>query len=412
MKRHSLLFLPVLFIAGCGSHPEEAPPKLIVEVKVAKAESAEVRVTVRGPAFVFAREQANIGARFTAPIRKLLARKGDNVSAGQVLAQLDNRDLLAQRDEAAAAVTDAEANLQRVTSGTLPTDIERARGQAAGAEAALNQAQKFYDRRRQLFEQGAIPQRDLLLSETELTQAKANHEVAKRSLDLLQNQSRDKEILMAKSKVEQAQARLALIKAQVDFAEIRSTSAGTITEQFMFPGDMAKPDAPIFTVMDLAVAVARVQIPEAEAAAVRSGAACTFVPADAAGTSFAGRISVVNQAVDPARRTVECWCEIPNSKRALRAGAFGQAAIVTGIAPDSIVVPVAAVQFVEGTPKGVVMVAGAKGLAVKKEVETGDIFDGKVQIRTGLNAGDSVIVQGAYGLAEGTQVRVQGGKKQ
>ena len=209
-------------------------------------------MTVRGPAFVFAREQANISARITAPIRKLLARKGDNVAAGQVLAQLDNRDLLAQRDEAAAAVTDAEANLQRVTSGTLPTDIERARGQAASAEAALNQAQKFYDRRRQLFEQGAIPQRDLLLSETELAQAKANHEVAKRALDLLQNQSRDKDILMAKSKVEQAQARLSLVKAQLDFAEIRSTSAGTITEQFMFPGDMAKPDAPIFTVMDLA----------------------------------------------------------------------------------------------------------------------------------------------------------------
>jgi HlyD family secretion protein len=412
MKPQYLLFLSIFFLPGCGSNPEEAPPNTIVEVQVAKAEIADVKMTVRAPAFIFAREQANIGARITAPIRKLLVRKGDNVGAGQVLAQLDNQDLLAQRDEAAAAVTDADANLQRMTSGTLPTDIERARGETAGAEAALNQAQKFYERRHRLFEQGAIPERDLQLSETELTQAKTNHEVAKRALDLLQNQSRDQEILMAKSKVVQAQARLALIKAQLEFAEIRSTSAGTITEQFMYPGDMAKPDAPIFTVMDLAVAVARAQIPESEATEVRSGEACAFVPADAAGNSFDGRISVVNQAIDPARRTVESWCEIPNPKRALRAGAFGQVLIVTGVEPNSIVVPLAAVQFVEGAKKGVVMVAGDKALAVKKEVETGEVFDGKVQIRSGLSAGDSVIVQGAYGLVEGTQIRMREDKKQ
>ena len=270
---------------------------------------------------------------------------------------------------------------------------------------------KFYDRRRQLFEQGAIPQRDVLVSETELAQAKANHEVAKKSLDLLQTQSRDKDILMARSKVEQAQARLSLVKTQLDFAEIRSPFPGTITEQFMFPGDMAKPDAPIFTVMDLSVAVARTQIPDSESVAVRTGAVCEFAPSDAAGTTFAGRISVVNQAIDPGRRTVEAWCEIPNSKRTLRAGAFGQVRIVTGVEPKSVVVPLAAVQFAEGSKKGVVMVAGDKGVAVKKEVETGDVFDGKVQIKGGLSAGESVIVQGAYGLAEGTQIRVQEEKK-
>ena len=412
MKRHSLLYLPALFLAGCGPHAEETPPKPVVDVKVAKAELAEVKVTVRGPAFVFAREQANIGSRITAPIRKLLARKGDNVAAGQLLAQLDNRDLLAQRDEAAAAVTDAEANLQRVTSGTLPTEIERARGQVASTEAGLNQAQKFYDRRRQLFEQGAIPQRDVLLSETELTQAKTNHEVAKRALDLLQNQSRDKDILMAKSKVEQAQARLTLIKTQLDFTEIRSTSAGTITEQFMFPGDMAKPDAPIFTVMDLSIAVVRVQLPESEVSGVRVGSWCAFTAADGGGASFDGRISVLNQAVDPARRTVETWCEIPNPKRVLRSGAFGQALIVTGTAARSVIVPLAAVQFAEGSKKGVVMVASDKGVALKKEVETGEVYEGKVQVKSGVNAGDSVIVEGGYGLPEGTQVRLRVETKQ
>ncbi len=406
MRKRSLIFLFLVALAGCSS-PEETPPSPVVDVKVAKAGTADVKITVRAPATVFAREQANISSRVTAPIHKLLVRKGDNVAAGQVLAQLDNRDLLAQQREALAAVTDAEANLQRMTTGTLPTDVERARGQVVSAEAALNQAQKIHDRRRQLFDQGAIPQRELLVSQTELAQARASYEVAKNTLDLLQNQSRDKDILIARSKVEQAQARLALVRAQLEFTEIRSATAGTITEQFMFPGDMAKPDAPLFTVMDLSVAVARAQMPESAAVAVRVGEPCTFVPSDNRGASFGGRVSMVNQAVDPARQTVEAWCEIPNPRRLLRGGVFGQAMIVTGIAPKSVVVPLTAVQLTEGTKKGFVMVVGDKGAATKKEVEIGEVIEGTVQVKSGLTAGDSVIVQGAYGLPEGTQVRVQ-----
>jgi multidrug efflux pump subunit AcrA (membrane-fusion protein) len=69
------------------------------------------------------------------------------------------------------------------------------------------------------------------------------------------------------------------------------------------------------------------------------------------------------------------------------------------------------VQFVEGTKKGLVMVAGDKSLAVKKEVETGEVFDGKVQIISGLKAGAMAIILGGYGLPEGTQVRIQEEKK-
>jgi multidrug efflux pump subunit AcrA (membrane-fusion protein) len=406
-------FLPafaLLALAGCATK-EEAPPKPVVEVKVARAEQADVHLSVQAPAYIFGRQQANLNSRVTAPIRRLLVRKGDNVAAGQLLAELDNRDLVALRDQAAAAVTDAEASLQRTTSATLPTDIERARGQAAGAAAAFNQAKKLYQRRKQLFEQGAIPQRDLLSAETDLAQARANDEVARKTYDLMLNQSRDRDIVMAKSRLDQARAQLSLNQAQLDYAAIRSPFAGTVTEQFQFPGDMAKPDAPIFTVMDVDVVEARAQVSETDAAAVHVGAACTFTQSDDAEHAVTGRISIVNQAVDPARRTVEVWCEMANPKRALRAGAFGKVAVVTGVETGGVVVPVSAVQFAEGTGKGVVMVAGDKNLALKREVETGVTFDGKVHIKSGLKAGETIIVQGAYGLVEGTQIKVAGEKQ-
>ena len=404
--RYSAVLSLALLLSGCAHQDEEAPQKAVVAVKVARAETAEVRLTVNAPATIFPREQANILARITAHIRELRARKADSVAAGQVLAVLESRDILAQRDEARAALENAQANLLKMSAGTIPTDIEKARGQVASAQAALNQAEKNHTRRSELYRQGAIPGRDLLASETDLKQAQTTYDVAKRTLDLLEQQSRKQDVLIAESQVEQAKAHLATVEAQLQFAEIRSPFAGTITDQFMYPGDLAKPDTPIFTVMDLTVAVARAQVPESQVAGVRSGQACSFASVDSSSAGSGGRISVVNGSVDPAKRTVEVWCEISNPERRLRAGAFGNVIITTGTVPNSLVVPVPAVQFSEGTRSGSVYVVDAQHLAHKVDVETGERFQGNVQVTKGLSAGDQVIVEGGYGLPDGTQVKV------
>lgn len=409
--KHKLacLFL-ILALAGCARKNEESP-KPVVEVKTATVEQADLDVVVHGPATVFPIAQANLASRLTAPLRELLVGKGDTVSRGQVLARLEKTDLLAQHAEAAAAVTDAEATLEKTVNGTLPTDIERARGQAAMAAASLQQAQKFYDRRKQLYEQGAIPQRDLLVSETDLSLAKTNFEVARKSLQLLEGQSKASDIQIARSRVEQSKGRLGNIAAQLQFTEIRAPFAGTLIEQFVFPGDMAKPDAPVFTLADLSTAVARAQVPEAEAAALRRGQPCSLAPSDDPEASYGGKLTVVNQAVDPARRTVEAWCEIPNAKRPLRAGIFGTLTIVTGRLTKSLAVPLKAVQFEEGTRKGFVMVV-AGGRAAKRAVETGPRVGDRVPVHSGVKAGETVIVEGGYGVPDGTEVKTARGSKE
>ena len=400
------LFLWPLLLSGCAHH-DEGEPKPVVAVKVARAELETIRVSVSAPATIFPRQQANVASRLTAPIRSLKVRKGDKVSAGQILVVLENRDLLAQREEAVAGVSDAQASLQKVSAGTLPTDVERARGQVATSEAALNQAQGIYERRKELFQQGAIPQRDLLLSQTELAQAKTGYEVALKSLQLLESQSRGKDLQIAESHLAQAKARLELIETQLQFAELRSPFAGFITEQFLYAGDMAKPDAPVFTVMDLSVVVARAQVPEAEAGSVRVGQTGTFAPTDMNGTVYEGHVSVVNEAVDPSRRTLEIWCEIPNRQaQGLRAGAFGTLHVLVAELPRSLTIPLSAVQFREGTQSGSVLVVDERRIATKREVETGQIFNGKIQIKRGLRSGEEVVVEGGYELPDGTQVRL------
>jgi multidrug resistance efflux pump len=87
---------------------------------------------------------------------------------------------------------------------------------------------------RTLFEKGAIPQRELLVSETELAQAKASSEIAQRSLEPLEKHSSERDLQIAQSRIEQAKARLAETEAQLEFNEIRSPFAGVIDKSYDF----------------------------------------------------------------------------------------------------------------------------------------------------------------------------------
>jgi len=268
----------------------------------------------------------------------------------------------------------------RVAEGAVLATLEARdlEAQRADAAAALRQAEATAERREKLFAEGAIPQRDLLASRTE---------------------------------AEQMKARLELAETQLKFSRVESPFPGTITEQFLYPGDMARPDSRIFTVMDLSVVIARGQVPESDAGGVRQGQPCRFVPTDHPEEAVRGRVSVVTRAVDPGRRTVETWCEIENGSGRLLPGAFGELRIVTGVEPRSIVVPIAAVEFVEGTRKGTVVVVDAQKVAHRKDVVTGEVEGGRVQVKEGLAAGDLVVTEGAYGLPDGTKVTTSESKE-
>ena len=402
----ALLPLLLLLEFGCGGHKEEeAPKKPTVAVKTAVAESTKVELVLKAPATIFPREQANITPRMTGAIRELKVRKGDWVKAGDLLAVQENRDLLSQRDEAQAMIADAQANLEKTRRGTIPADVERARGLVETTKASLNQAQKIYDRRKALFDQGAIPGRDLLVSETELATAKTNAEVARKSLELLEQQSRGQDIKIAEARVEQARSRLATMAAQLQFAELRAPFAGNITEQLQYQGDLGQPSGVIFTLVDMSVVSARAQVPEGEAAQIKAGQACSFKGSEESSTDAGGRVTVINRAVDAQRRTVEVWCEIGHPPQSLRAGSFGSVAFNSGGKEEVIVVPVTALQLEEGTRKGVVMVIDEKNVAHKREVEVGEITGNKRIVLKGLKAGEGVIIEGGYEMPEGTQVK-------
>ncbi len=411
MKRRALISVLLLAAAGCSSSSTEADsePVPVVSVKVATAERGTVALRVTAPATIFPKEQTNVASRITAPIRELRVGKGDRITKGEVLAVLEDRDLRAQRAEAEAAVTDAQQNLQKLQAGTLPSDLERARGQVDTSQAAYDLAKQIYDSRKELYDQGAIPRRDLDTSASNVQQTKVALEVAKKSMELLKNESGESDVRILESKLEQARQRLSNLDAQLGFTVLSSPFDGIVTDQVAYPGDLAQPNSVIFTIMNLSSMVARAQVSETDATRVRQGQSCLFAPSDPAEVSASGSITVVNRVVDPTRRTVEVWCEIRNPPEWLRANAFGQATIITGEDPNSVLVPRDAVQIDEGTRTGLVIVVDAQRLAHERQVECGQITNGRVQILKGLEAGETVVTEGGFGVPDGTQVTFAGG---
>jgi HlyD family secretion protein len=380
MRILTILVCTFFLWTGCAKQDAAPEPKTVVEVKVTKAVAENVPLVVLAPAMIYPREQASIASKITAPIRTLPVKKGDTVAAGQVVARLENRDLVAQRTEA----------------------LDKARADASSAQAALAQAEKNLERRQSLYDQGAIPARDLLATQTEAAQTKAAYEAARKYLDLLQGATSSASSAPDPNNSENGTA---FLNTQIEFSQIRSPFAGVVTEQFLYPGDMAKPEVAILTIMDLSVTVARAQIPESDIAGVMRGQSCSFETNDSPNLRFGGRISVVNQTVDPARRTIEVWCEIPNPQHSLRAGLFGSVTISIGRAEHVVVLPVSAVQFKEGSSKGTAVVVDPQHIAHLHDVEAVPLPEGRVRVVSGIAAGETVVVEGGYGLPDGTEVK-------
>jgi HlyD family secretion protein len=412
MKLHLLLTLSLLLLAGCSKQEttKEAPP--VVSVQVASLVKTTIPISVKGPATIFPRAQANVTSRITAPIRELRAQKGDSVHDGQILAVLENADLVAQRDQSLSAAENASASLQKTINGTLPTDLERARAQLATAEAALVQAKKNLDRRQKLFSEGAVSSKDLLQSQTDFATAQASFDSARKSLDYLREHSQEADLHIAQSQLSSAEAQVKGATAMLGYSRIYAPFSGKITEQFAYPGDVAQPAAPIFTVMDLSRLIARAQITETDAVSVRVGQRCHFFLNDARQTIWMGRITVVSAAVDSTRRTVESWCEITPPVEGLKAGLFGTVEIETGSIPDALIIPVRAVNLQEGTSHGSVLVVDRESVGHLRQVETGTRTGDSIQVQSGLRAGDVVVTDGGYGLEDGTHLRVSGNKQE
>jgi cobalt-zinc-cadmium efflux system membrane fusion protein len=385
LKRLALLLLvgslSATLLAGCGDKPapeqdvsqktepenqgtqksppekpgEKAAEKLLdlsdaeihqAGIKIQKLELQEKADQIVVTATIQANQDrlAHVAPRVPGRIVKVNASLGDRVKPGQALATLDSIELGEARS----------SYLQ------------------AASEAAVVQA--GFDRAKRLQTENIIPEKDYL-------RARAEHEKARAAL----RAAGDKLRMMGVSPE----------KLSGSVFPLTAPFSGTVIEKKAVLGELAQPDASLFTVADLSTLWIESDLFEKDLGKVKVGAQAAVTVSAYPGEVFKGLLTYISSTMDRETRTVKARVEVPNTDGRLKPEMFATVAIGTGGSVKALLVPEEAVLLLQGQPT--VFVAESGGFE-PRAVEVGERTQGYAVLKSGVAAGESVVVSGAYAL--------------
>jgi RND family efflux transporter MFP subunit len=393
----------VLLTVGCSSDKGDKEPT--VSVQVAAVEKTTIQRTINTQAILFPRQQAAIVPKISAPVQKFLVKRGSPVHQGELLAVLENRDLTAAAQDTRGAYDQAQAAYETTTGASLPEEIQKAEADAQQAQQALDAQEKVFQSRQQLFDQGALPRKELDQSRVDVTQARNQNAIAKQHLDALMAIGKQQTLKSAAGQLESAKGKYLGAEAQLGYSEIRSPIDGVITDRPLYPGEMAAAGTALLTVMDISSVIAKAHVPQNDAAVLKVGDKGTMtVPGIDA--PIEGKVTVVSPALDPNSTTVEVWLEAKNPKHELKPGTSVQISLTAQTVKDALVVPASSIITApDGTTS--VMLAAADGRAHQQAVKVGIKNGDDVQILDGVKESDKVVATGAYGLPDKTKIKIE-----
>lgn len=324
---------------------------------IAPAEAGSATGSVQAPATVAfdADRIARVGPRLEAKVLTVTRDLGEAVAAGETVAILDS------------------------------VALGRAKAAYLTARAKLSTERANHQRHQKLAEQQIISQEKLLSSRATHLQAQAERDAARAELRLYGLSTDAIEGVSAGG------------DAPLSRYPLTAPIAGTIQQRDLVPGQtLSARDTPIHIVNSERMWV-MIEAGEQDLQRLAPGQAVTLSLRALPGQQFEGRTDWVSQALGEAARTVRVRAEVPNPEGALRAGMFGTARIAIDDSARHALVPVDAVQTIDG--EQVVFVPGDEdGVFRAVSVVTGAEGDGRVELRSGLSPGDRVVTAGAFDL--------------
>jgi len=198
-----------------------------------------------------------------------------------------------------------------------------------------------------------------------------------------------------------------LAKKRLADTRLTAPISGVVARRSIEIGATVAPGQPAYTIVALDPMRVRVGVPESDIGRITQGAPAT-VRIPALDTSFAGRVSLIGVAADPATRSYTVEISVPNPRRRLRDGMVAEATITTNATTSAILVPAAAVLH-EGTVNGatIVYVVDHDGARVHaRRVTTGAARGDSLEIASGLDASERVVVAGQQRLREGAAIKL------
>jgi RND family efflux transporter MFP subunit len=349
--RVAILVISSLSLLRCGPKgggEQGFPP---VTVKTAVVEPRTIRTTSEYVAQLRSRHSVDVQAQVEGYVRHISVRPGDRVAAGATLMQID-----------------PSRQVQSVRS------FEAAR---SARVAALRLAEQQHARAARLYKEGTIAKQELDQNEAALAAARAD--------------------------VANVDAQISAERVQLRYYSITAPAAGIVGDVPVREGDLVTPATPLTTVDQNSALEAYVSIPLERAAELRTG-----IPVEILGDNDSvlaeGKIDFIAPRVSDTTQSIQVKVPIANAAANLRASQFTKARVVWS-ARQSPVVPTSAITRYGGQPFVFVAESSDKGmLAKQRPVELGELSGDVYEVRSGVKAGDRVIVSGIQKLHDGAPV--------
>lgn len=252
-------------------------------------------------------KEIDVNSKIPGRVVELLVKEGDEVQAGQVIARIDKRDLVAKKEQYEASIAAIEAQQQQAAATTMQTGTtQSALGAAqsaqakAGADLALARAD--YERYSDLVANGAVSQQVFEQFRTKYEVAQATYEQAGASVRQAQaslgqsDVDQANEAAMAK-KLAQAQAALQEVEVSLDETEIRAPFDGVITEKYVEEGSMISSGTPLVAVQDPADNWVDLKVPETQLSRFALGDEVSLIARDGE-TRVTGTITDISKKAE------------------------------------------------------------------------------------------------------------------
>lgn len=236
--------------------------------------------------------------------------------------------------------------------------------------------------------------------------SKADRDLATQQLERVrrlraQNAAAPADLERAEAAARSATAGLALLELQLERTTVRAPFAGAIGQRFVSVGDYVTPQTRLLTLQTVDPQRAVIEVPERYAVRLRAGQVVEFSVASQEGRTFRAIVDFIDPVVQNENRTITVKARAPNPGRMLRPGMFIEARLSTGTRPNAIVVPEDAVQPLRSAN---VVWAVVDGKASRRVVTLGVRSAGGVEILSGVQAGEMVVVGGLERMGEGMPV--------
>ncbi len=404
----SLPFAVALFVfVGCSKKEPEVVPEVSVQVTLAK--KGDVSRIVAAEAVVFPLQQAVVTPKISSTIKSFAVQRGARVRKGQLLAVLENADLSAVATQSKGEYEQAEGAYVTSTASSIPEQIQKAELDASSSKAAADAQKQIVESRKELFQQGALPRRELDAAEVALAQAQSQYQQAQKVLDDLRRSGKEQAVKSAGGQFNAAKGKLLASQAALSYSYIKSPINGVVTDRPLYPGELATANQPLLTVMDNSSLIAKAHISQAQAVGLKKGAEAEIRIAGQ-DDPIPGKLSLVSPALDPGSTTIEVWVQAAKPPDSLRPGMTVQISITAATAQDAVIVPNNSI-FQTNDGANYVVVTGSDNVAHQKNVQLGIRGVTETQITSGVNAGEAVITSGGYGLPDKTKIRIEAPEK-